>query len=32
MIASIALAGSVRLATRTWDEFSRVRSLEMELW
>jgi len=32
MIASIALAGSVRLITRNWDEFSRVPGLEVELW
>ena len=32
MIASIALAGSVRLVTRNWDEFSRVPGLEVELW
>ena len=32
MIASIALAGSIRLATRNWDEFSRVPGLEVELW
>lgn len=32
MIASIALAGSVRLVTRNWDEFSRVPGLEVDLW
>ena len=32
MIASIALAGSITLATRNWDEFSRVPGLEVELW
>lgn len=32
MIASIALAGSVRLVTRNWDEFTRVPGLEVELW
>ena len=32
MIASIALAGPVRLATRNWNEFSRVPGLEVELW
>ena len=32
MIATIALAGSIRLVTRNRDEFSRVPGLEVELW